>query len=133
MCGFLMPAPWVTSRLQWAAGEKMRHSPRAGQRRTCLVVAHRLGTVRHAEQILVLRNGAVAERGTHEELLSRDRGGGGGGGGDGEYATLWKMQAKTAQGSDADDDGDNAATATTEDAPAAVTDPEQVNPGCSWS
>ncbi|MEL7182972.1 MAG: ABC transporter ATP-binding protein [Pseudomonadota bacterium] len=40
-------------------------------KRTTLVIAHRLSTVRSADQILVLSNGHVAERGTHGELLAR--------------------------------------------------------------
>ncbi len=39
-------------------------------RRTCFVVAHRLSTVRHAHQILVLQHGEIIERGTHDELLA---------------------------------------------------------------
>jgi ATP-binding cassette subfamily B multidrug efflux pump len=39
--------------------------------RTSFVIAHRLSTVRHAHQILVLQQGEIVERGTHEELLSR--------------------------------------------------------------
>jgi ATP-binding cassette, subfamily B, bacterial len=39
------------------------------QGRTTIVIAHRLSTVRDADQIVVLEEGAVAERGTHEELL----------------------------------------------------------------
>lgn len=40
--------------------------------RTVLVIAHRLATVRHADQILVLLDGRIAERGSHAELLARD-------------------------------------------------------------
>ncbi|GAB3037241.1 ABC transporter ATP-binding protein [Natronobiforma cellulositropha] len=51
--------------------------------RTTLAIAHRLSTVRDADQILVLAAGRIVERGTHEELLERgDR-----------YATLWNAQA----------------------------------------
>jgi len=40
------------------------------QGRTSLVIAHRLSTVRHADQILVLSKGKIVEQGTHEVLLS---------------------------------------------------------------
>jgi len=47
--------------------------------RTLLVIAHRLDTVMHADQILVLDQGALCEQGRHSELLTRQ----------GLYARLW--------------------------------------------
>ncbi len=41
----------------------------AANGRTTIIIAHRLSTVKHADQILVLHEGTVAERGTHEQLL----------------------------------------------------------------
>lgn len=46
--------------------------------RTVLLIAHRLETVRHADQIVVLAGGRVVERGTHDELLAAG----------GEYAAM---------------------------------------------
>jgi ATP-binding cassette, subfamily B, multidrug efflux pump len=40
------------------------------RQRTTLLISHRVSTVRHADQIIVLRDGQIVERGTHEELLS---------------------------------------------------------------
>lgn len=39
--------------------------------RTSFVVAHRLSTIRHADQVLVLKEGQIIERGTHDELLAK--------------------------------------------------------------
>ncbi|QHC28240.1 ABC transporter ATP-binding protein [Streptomyces sp. HF10] len=52
--------------------------------RTTITIAHRLSTVRGADQIVVLDSGQVAERGTHEELLERD----------GRYAALVRRDAQ---------------------------------------
>ena len=54
-----------------------------GEGRTVLTIAHRLSTIAHADLIVVLENGEIVERGTHDELL--DRGG--------RYAALWQLQA----------------------------------------
>jgi len=40
------------------------------QGRTTFVIAHRLSTVRNADQIIVLDHGRIAEHGTHKELLA---------------------------------------------------------------
>ncbi|GAB3328599.1 ABC transporter ATP-binding protein [Larkinella ripae] len=42
--------------------------------RTTLVIAHRLSTIQHADEILVVQNGEIVERGTHRDLLEREEG-----------------------------------------------------------
>ena len=51
--------------------------------RTTLVVAHRLSTIRHADQICVLHEGRIVEQGSHEDLLAMN----------GYYRKLVEMQA----------------------------------------
>lgn len=50
--------------------------------RTTIVIAHRLSTVRNADRIFVLENGALREHGRHEELVAEN----------GIYAALWRVQ-----------------------------------------
>jgi len=40
--------------------------------RTCIVVAHRLSTIQHANQIIVLEQGSIVEQGTHAELTAKN-------------------------------------------------------------
>ena len=40
--------------------------------RTSLVIAHRLSTIKNADEIIVLDNGKIIERGTHEDLISKN-------------------------------------------------------------
>ena len=55
--------------------------------RTCFVIAHRLSTVRNADVILVMKDGNIVEKGTHDELLGRD----------GVYADLYRSQFESSE------------------------------------
>ena len=69
--------------------------------RTTVVIAHRLSTVVDADEILVLAEGVVAERGRHAELLARD----------GLYAALWRRQQEAATEGGFVEDGEKVAAA----------------------
>jgi len=69
----------LDSRTEAAIQETLRDVAR---RRTCIVIAHRLSTVVDADQIVVLDEGRVAERGTHAQLLRKN----------GLYADMWARQ-----------------------------------------
>jgi ATP-binding cassette subfamily B multidrug efflux pump len=55
--------------------------------RTTFIVAHRLSTIQHADQIIVLHKGQIRERGTHAELLAQE----------GLYYKLWRLQFEEQQ------------------------------------
>ena len=55
--------------------------------RTVLVIAHRLSTVKKADTILVLHDGQIAERGSHDELVATG----------GRYAEMVRMQTQAKQ------------------------------------
>ncbi|WP_342758933.1 ABC transporter ATP-binding protein [Kineothrix sedimenti] len=54
------------------------------QEKTLVIIAHRLSTIQYADQILVVENKQIVERGTHEELVNRN----------GRYASLWEKRKK---------------------------------------
>jgi ATP-binding cassette subfamily B protein len=54
--------------------------------RTTLVVAHRLSTIKNADEIAVVADGRIVEQGTHAQLLALD----------GEYSKLYKLQFRAA-------------------------------------
>ncbi len=63
--------------------EIQQNLARITQGRTALVIAHRLSTIRNAHRILVLKDGALAEEGSHDELVQNG----------GVYADLWSVQS----------------------------------------
>jgi ATP-binding cassette subfamily B protein len=75
----------ATSALDTRTEREIESALRAvSAQRTTLVIAHRLSTVVDADEILVLVDGRIAERGTHRDLLLRD----------GTYAQMWALQAE---------------------------------------
>jgi len=57
---------------------------------TSFVIAHRLSTIRHADRIIVIEGGTIAEQGTHDELIASG----------GHYYTLYTRQFKSERSRD---------------------------------
>ena len=62
--------------------------------KTIIMIAHRTKTVQNADQILVLNDGVIAERGTHDELMAKG----------GLYYDLYTMSAKVTEAEDSVED-----------------------------
>lgn len=76
----------ATSHLDYETESIVQRSiRRSAAGRALIVVAHRLSTVRHADEIVVLESGQIRERGTHDDLIQQS----------GLYASLWRLQNGT--------------------------------------
>jgi ATP-binding cassette subfamily B protein len=74
----------ATSHLDNETESAVRRSLRkAAAKRSVIMIAHRLATIRRADKIIVLERGKIREKGSHEELLNEE----------GLYATLWRLQS----------------------------------------
>ncbi len=73
----------ATSALDTETEAEIQHELREmGEGRTVITIAHRLSTIVHADRIVVLQDGKIAEEGDHDSLLTRE----------GRYAALWHRQ-----------------------------------------
>lgn len=78
----------ATSALDTQTEREIQHSlDMVSKDRTTLVIAHRLSTVVNADEIIVLKSGEIAERGTHSKLLKMD----------GLYAQMWNRQLEATE------------------------------------
>ncbi len=87
----MVPAPAIlvfddaTSAVDAATEHQVRQALRAATAgQATLIISHRLGSLMHADEIVVIREGRITERGTHESLLAAD----------GYYAALYRAQAQ---------------------------------------
>jgi len=82
----------ATSALDTRTEQEIQASLRDVSRgRTTLVIAHRLSTVVEADEIIVLEDGQIAERGTHAALIAED----------GLYAEMWRRQSEAVAAAEA--------------------------------
>ena len=74
-----------TAAIDAGTEQRIRSSMRRfAKDRVTLVIAHRLGSLMHADHILFMENGRIVERGTHEELLAKG----------GRYRALYDLQVR---------------------------------------
>jgi len=93
------PTSSLDSRTEW---DIMNHLKEIGKKTTTLIIAHRLSTIQDCDEIIVLKEGSVAERGTHDQLLAQG----------GIYTELLKMQQS---GGNGNGNGDNPQLETNKD------------------
>jgi len=75
----------ATSAVDAATEHQLRHALRqATGAQASIIISHRLGSLMHADEIIVLRGGRIAERGTHDTLLAAN----------GYYAALYRAQSE---------------------------------------
>ena len=75
----------ATSNIDTETEEIIQHAMNVLKKgRTTFIIAHRLSTIQHANQILVLDQGKIIERGTHDDLLTSQ----------GAYSEMYEMQKK---------------------------------------
>jgi len=83
----------ATASIDSETEELLQHAMKAMlQGRTAIIIAHRLSTITDADEILVIDEGEVVERGSHHDLLRKD----------GKYRSLYKMQFEQTQVMDED-------------------------------
>jgi ATP-binding cassette subfamily B protein len=81
----------ATSALDSRTEKEIQHAlDTVSKSQTTLVIAHRLSTIVHADEIIVLAEGEIIERGTHHQLLSQN----------GLYAQMWERQSSGFQDDD---------------------------------